>query len=69
MSIPKASLVHHYLAFMVGSDTQQVTYSVTILREYAHSGTVDIKEGIVILPEIGHSYAMDCSSDLDPISD
>ena len=30
------SLVRHYLAFMGGSDAQQVAYSVTLLREHAH---------------------------------
>ena len=30
------SLVRHYLTFMGGSDTQQVAYSVTLLRDSAH---------------------------------
>ena len=30
------SLVRHYLAFMAGSDAQQVAYTVTLLRESAH---------------------------------
>ena len=30
------SLVRHYLAFMAGNDTQQVAYTVTLLRESAH---------------------------------
>ena len=30
------SLVCHYLAFMVGSDAQQVAYTVSLLRESAH---------------------------------
>ena len=30
------SLVRHYLTFMGGSDAQQATYSVTLLREHAH---------------------------------
>ena len=30
------SLVRHYLAFMGGSDAQQVSYAVTLLREHAH---------------------------------
>ena len=30
------SLVRHYLTFMGGSDAQQVTYSVTLLRDLAH---------------------------------
>ena len=30
-----ASLVHHYLTFMGGSDAQQVAYSVKLLRESA----------------------------------
>ena len=30
------SLVRPYLSFMGGSDTQQVAYSITLLREHAH---------------------------------
>ena len=30
------SLVRHYLTFMVGSDAQQVLYSVTLLHDFAH---------------------------------
>ena len=30
------SLVRHYLTFMGGSDAQQVAYSVTLLRDFAH---------------------------------
>ena len=30
------SLVRHYLTFMGGSDAQQVSYAVTLLREHAH---------------------------------
>ena len=30
------SLVHYYLAFMAGSDAQQVAYSVILLSEIAH---------------------------------
>ena len=28
--------MRHYLAFMAGNDTQQVAYTVTLLRESAH---------------------------------
>ena len=30
------SLVRHYLTFMGGSDAQQVSYAITLLREHAH---------------------------------
>ena len=60
------SLAHHYLAFMGGSDAQQVAYTVTLLHV---SGIWGTKEGAVIRPEIGHSCVMHSSSDSDPTSD
>ena len=61
-------LVHHYLAFMASSGTQQVAYTITLLRESVHEWYMGMKEEIDIRPEIGLNCAMHSLSESGRIS-